>query len=157
MSNEQNATADEDKGTGINWGRALVRDAHGTADLEATMRKLEAEARSYVVANEVPTERIRAAVISVYEQFPKTSFDLGSLTNRVVTEMKVAAGSETKIGEAVKGFIRGESKQVDAFLRGEAAAPGLFAIARGKNGGVRPAGAEYLDKARKALAAKNAQ
>ncbi|HAM49775.1 MAG TPA: hypothetical protein DCP92_03440 [Nitrospiraceae bacterium] len=146
MANEQN----DKQGTGINWGRILERDAHGTADLGATMTKLEAEARAYVVANEVPTERIRGAVATVYEQNPKVSFDLGSLTNRVVTEMKVAAGSESKIGEAVKGFIRGESK---AFEAGEG---GLYHIARGKLGGVRRVTAEYTEAFRKAQAKKAA-
>ncbi len=64
--------------------------------------------------------------------------------------MKVAAGSESKIGEAVKGFIRGESK---AFEAGEG---GLYHIARGKLGGVRRVTAEYTEAFRKAQAKKAA-
>lgn len=139
---------EQNKGTGINWSRVLERNEHGAADLDATMRKLEDEARTYVATNEIGTDVIRTAVASVYAQFPKTSFDLGSLTNRVVTEMKVAAGSETKIGEAVKGFIRGESKSFEA---GEG---GLYHIARGKLGGVRRVTPEYTELFRKAQAKK---
>ena len=143
-------TEKKQDGSGITWGRVLVRDAHGAADLEATLRMLEVEGRTYIANNEIPLEQIKEAVASVFEQNPKTQFDLGSLTNRTLMAMNVAAGSETKVGELIKGFVRAESK---AF---EADRSGLYHVSRGKNGGCRRVSAEYTAAYNKAQAAKAA-
>jgi hypothetical protein len=143
--------------TGINWSRILRRNEHGVADVAATLAVLEGEIRAHIVANEIPQEQIRAAVLAVFDECPTTQFDLGSLTTRVLAQMKVVPGTETKVGKSVANFVRGESRQVEQYLLGNSEAPGIAVVSRGKGGGVKRATPEYIEKARKARAEKNAE
>lgn len=148
MSNET-----ENKLSGMNWGKALERNAHGAGDVEATLIKLRAEMTEYIAKNEMPVARVRDAVATVYTKFPLVKFDLNSLASRAVTELNAPAGSETKIGESVKSFVRGES---ESFEKG---GTGKYHIKRGKDGGVRlvtPQYAEEFKKSQTSKAAKNA-
>jgi hypothetical protein len=148
--------ANEDKGTGINYGKVVLRDNHGTADPSATMDRINAELVEWIAKNEIDTPRIAAAVSTAIEKFPKAQkaqLDLEGLTKRAMDELKdLPYGAESRIGKRIKDFVRGESDRFED-SRGES---GICFIARGKNGGVKLRTEAFVAEYRASLAKKEA-
>lgn len=150
--------SDNTEKTGINFGndKITVRDAHGTVDRAATMERIESELIAWIGTNEIDPEAVKTAVIAVFARFPKAdrqSMDLGGLTHKALVELKAPDGSETRIGERIKNFVRGESERFENTQGAE----GLCFIKRGKQGGVHMSTPAFVTEYRKGLAKKAAK
>jgi hypothetical protein len=144
-----------ERGTGINFSKAVVRDKHGVVDEDATFARIRDEYRAWMATNEVETPMLANAVRTVFDKLPpsqKAMIDLNGLASRAVEEMKVPYGAETRLALRVKDFVRGESLR----FVGSKGAEGMYHIKRGKDGGVRLNTTAYVTEYRKLQAKKAA-
>jgi hypothetical protein len=98
---------------------------------------------------------IDAAVKTVYEKMgaaKNKTLDLASLTFRAINVMNIEGASESKLGERVKNFLRGETKAFEE-SNGE---QGRYVIQRGPGRGVQLVTTEFVKTYREAKAKKAA-
>lgn len=145
----------EEKTSGINFAKAVIRDEHGVVNKTLTFARIEEEYSAWMEANEIDTPLIAAAVAAVFSKLPPAQMamlDLNGVANRAVEELKVPFGSETRLSNRVKDFVRGESLRFVAASGRE----GMYHIKRGKKGGVRLNTPAYVEQYRKIQAKKPA-
>jgi len=142
----------------VNWSNIALKSG-GVIDRAATLEMLAEDLDEHIATHEMPREKIAAAVAAVYEANPKTSFDLGSLSTRIITYMKddVKPGTESKVAKQLADYVRSESAQTTAFVKGEVEQPGLYVIRKGAGGGVSVCTDSVLGELKKAHAAKLAK
>jgi hypothetical protein len=149
----------ETTGTGINWAKVAVRDAHGAIDVDSTMELIRDELTD-VAGSEVDTTEIAAAVDAVFAkltnggQVQKATIDLSGLASRALNLLgDVPFGQESKLTERVKEYVRGESER---FVATEGA-EGKMVVRKGKSGGVSPSTPKIVEEYRAFLAKKAAK
>jgi len=165
MGTDETETTEE-KGTGINWAKVSVRDAHGAIDAAATLALCNEELTAHVADNEVDMKEIDESVAKVFVKLMTTPggvsqkglIDLQGLAGRAFNILdndgEVPYGAETRLQERIKDFVRGES---ETFVK-TSGQSGKYHIKRGKDGGVRLNTPAYLKEymelqAKKATAA----
>ena len=146
----------ETKGTGINYSKVVLRNNLGGVDAEATIALIESELLAWIEENEMDTDSIAAAVQAVYDKMPPAKIqmlDLNSLANRATQILNVPVGSDSRVANRVKEYIRGESKRFKE-SNGE---EGAFMLQIGKGGGIFRSSPAVVKQYRERLAKKAAK
>lgn len=145
-------------GTNVNWAKLAVRDEHGALDITATLLLVEKEL-SDTAGAEVSTDTIAEHTAGVFDKLTKSgsiknaSMELSILAQRVVAQLDAPYGTETRLNERVKDYVRGESDRFEATNGSE----GLYLIQRGKGGGVRLSTESFVKEYREKQAKKAAK
>ena len=99
----------------------------GTADLAASTNAYAKALAEWKKANEIPVDRIEAAVEAVFDRFPSQRLAMPMLLNLAVAELGGAPTQFKTLQDAVHGYVTGQS----------AKNTGRIDIVKGKNGGVQ--------------------
>ena len=148
--------SNENKTTGINWSKVMVRNAHGAADPVATLVKLETELAEHIGQTEISPDLVSEAVASAFAKMPAATnktLDMGTLAMRAIAELNATGIVESKVAERVKAYVRGESDLFKKTLGAE----GLYVIRTGRDqGGVAVSTPDVVKRYRETQAAKAA-
>lgn len=104
----------------------VVRDATGSVDVNASAAAYAVALTKWVAENEVPTDRIQAAVSAVFDRFPGQRLTMPALLSLAVVELGASPAEHKVMTDRVHAFVRASATGENATL----------VIAKGKGGGV---------------------
>lgn len=116
--------------TGIKWHKANLITDNGVIDIDASLKVMKEELIEYVASSIVDNAGVAEAVASIFDRMPAAEsklIDINSLALKAFGMLNVPAGKETKALEAIKSYIRSESKLFES-SSGEA---GKYWVVRG--------------------------
>lgn len=102
----------------------------GSADVAASANKYAKALTEWKALNEVPTERIEAAVEAVFDRFPDQRLSMPSLLHEAVTELKGTPEQHKTLSKRVRAYVAGQC------CIGDARNTGRLDIQKGVGGGV---------------------
>ncbi len=128
-----------ENGTGINWSKVAMKDAHGCLDVESTMELVREELAAHA-AEQVDVSEIASAVEKVFARLTnggaiaRATIDLAGLSARALSFLgDVPMTSTTQLTDRIKNYVRGESTRfVDS-----KGVEGSVWLSRGKLGGCK--------------------
>lgn len=122
-----------------------VRDESGKLDFDATMAAFAARLTDYEAAVGMETEQIANAVHSVFNKFPSINLTMDAIVSFALPDLNPTPDNHTILSARIKDYIRDNADRpavLDEVTKAtitpaEAPRTRLFAIAKGKGGGVR--------------------
>jgi len=102
-----------------------TRDGSGVVDVAASSAAYGAALSAWVLQNELPVDRISAAVNAVFDRFPGQKLPMPFLLSLAVAELGAGPAEHKSLTERVHSFVRGQADE-----------GGTLVIGKGKGGGI---------------------
>lgn len=105
--------------------------ADGTVDVSESMKAYEAALVAWKAENEIPTDRIEAAVEAVFDRFPGQRLAMPALLHEAVSELQGTPAQHKALTARVQAYVTGQCGTTK-----ETRNTGRIDIQKGVGGGV---------------------
>lgn len=102
----------------------------GTFDVDASMAAYGEALVAWKAENEIPTDRIEAAVEAVFDRFPTARLSMPALIHEAVSELQGTPAQHKALSKRVQNYVTGQCGT------GETRNTGRLDIQKGVGGGV---------------------